>query len=328
MDAVWFWMGEYVLQSILHSLIAAVVIEALLHFWGERRPEVRLRFLLLVLLVSVLSFPLFQWLDPQRSTFRFRSDAALFDSAGWLQLRLWHGVMLWHVALPVLAIASLLFLIQDAGPIVFPYFHRNVRKTPYISGAKPALDTALANLQRKVPEVPPVFVLPVREPLLYTDGIGKGAINISCPLIESLDAEELEGVLAHEMAHIARKDNAIGWLLVVLRFFVLFNPVALVAFRRMIHEREKLCDDLGCRLTEKPLALASSLAKVFRMASTGAASGVVSPFHQLEIHSQRVRIEDRVHRLMHGHNSGGPLFPLARLGLTACALLTLLFFVV
>jgi Zn-dependent protease with chaperone function len=328
MDAVWFWMGEYVLQSILHSLIAAVVVEILLHVWGERRPEVRLRFLLLVLLVSVMSFPLFQWMDPQHSTFRFRSDGALFDSTAWLQLRLWDGVLLWHVGLLVLAIASLLFLIQDAGPIVFPYFHRNVRRTLYASGTEPALDTALAGLKRKVPEVPPVFVLAVQEPLLYTDGIRKGVINISRPLIESLDAEELESVLAHEVAHIARKDNAIGWLLVVLRFLVLFNPVALVAFRRMIHEREKLCDDLGCRLTGKPLALASSLAKVFRLASSGPVGSVVSPFHQLEIHSQRVRIEDRVGRLMHGHNGKGPSLPHARLGLTACALLYLLFFVV
>lgn len=326
MDAVWFWIGEYALQSILHSLIAAIVIEALLHVWGERRPEVRLRFLLLVLIVSVLSFPLFQWIDPERSTFRFRSDAALFDSAAWLHLRLWGGVLLWHVALLALATASLLFLIQDAGPIVFPYFHRNVRKELYVSGAEPALDAALASLKRKVPEPPPIFILQGPAPLLYTDGIRKGVINISRPLIEWLDAEELEGVLAHEIAHIWRRDNAIGWLLVVLRFLVLFNPVALIAFRRMIHEREKLCDDLGCRLTGKPLALASSLARVFRMVSSE--SALVSSSRKLEIHSQRVRIEDRVRRLMHGHYGMGPSLPHARLGLTACGLLILLFFVV
>jgi len=333
-----FSFSQYVFQCLLHSFIIAFVIEALLKIWREERPLLRLRFRLLVILIPVLSFPLYQLVYPQRGGFGFRKDIAIFDINQWLLLRLGDGILVWHAALVLLGVTTAVFLMQEAIPILLAYFHREASKTLYESGTIPKLDMILEELKQKSSfTVPRIFLLTEKEPVIYTNGIRKGSINISLSLIEALNREELEGVFAHEMAHIMRRDNAIGWVLLLFRFIVFYNPVALVEFRRIIHEKEKLCDDIASSLTGKPLAFASSLIKVFRIAEANGVthtsqhnlgSRILFIVHNLERHSHRVRVENRVIRMVRPKKSHNPPYPHIRLGLTTLSLILLLFFVV
>lgn len=338
MDLLEFSFIQFVFQCTLHSFIIALAVEVLLKIWHEERPLLRLRFRVLIILIPVLSFPLYQLIYPQRGGFGFRKDIAIFDINQWLLLRLGDGILVWHVALALLGVTTAVFVIQEAIPILFAHFHREASKTLYESGTIPKLDMIVEELMQKSSfKVPRIFLLTEKEPVVYTNGIRKGSINISLSLIEALNREELEGVFAHEMAHIMRRDNAIGWVLLLFRFIVFYNPVALVEFRRIIQEKEKLCDDIGSSLTGRPLAFASSLIKVFRMAEAdGVAhtsqyslgSRILYIANNLERHSHRVRIENRVIRMVRPKKGQNPPYPHIRLGITTLSLILLLFFVV
>ena len=60
------WPGMYLAQSFLHSLIAALIVDTALLAWKIEAPVVRQRFRLLVIVLPIISFPLYQAITPER----------------------------------------------------------------------------------------------------------------------------------------------------------------------------------------------------------------------------------------------------------------------
>ncbi|HLC07467.1 MAG TPA: zinc metalloprotease HtpX [Candidatus Babeliales bacterium] len=121
------------------------------------------------------------------------------------------------------------------------------------------------------------------------------SIAVTTGILSLLDAEELRGVLAHELAHIKNRDtlittiaatvaSAIGYLAYMLRHMALWgsvssdrrkeNPFALILVSILMpfaatlvqlaisRSREYAADDTGARCSHSPLALASALQKL------------------------------------------------------------------
>lgn len=61
----------------------------------------------------------------------------------------------------------------------------------------------------------------------------------------ALDDDELESLLCHECAHVARRDNLIGLAEALVRHLFWFNPLMWIAHRRLSLEREKACDEVA-----------------------------------------------------------------------------------
>jgi hypothetical protein len=263
---------------------------------------------------------------------------AIFDINQWLLLRLVDGIFVWHLAVALLGVVTMIFVVQEGIPTLFHRHNRADEKTVYKNGTIPKLDRVVRALEKELPiAVPRIFLLDGKEPVIYAEGLREGSISISRSLIEGLDLEELQAVLAHEIGHVLRRDNATGWVLFTLRFVMFYNPIVLVEFRKIMNGRETLCDDLASKFTGKPLAIASGLVKVFRMgkadvssqiSKSGLRARILSIVHNLESHAQRVRIENRVTRILHPKDNHNPPYPNFRLGLTALSLILLLFFVV
>ena len=95
-------------------------------------------------------------------------------------------------------------------------------------------------------------VLGVRDPLLLIDA----------PTLALLDDEELEGVIAHELAHVARRDNLLAWGASIVRDVAFFVPGAGWAVRALHREREAAADLDAVAVTGRPAALASGLLRV------------------------------------------------------------------
>ena len=122
-----------------------------------------------------------------------------------------------------------------------------------------------------------------------------GSIAVTTGILDLLDAEELRGVLAHELAHIKNRDtlittiaatvaSAIGHLAYMLRHAALWgsmnndrrkeNPFGLIIISILMpfaatlvqlaisRSREYAADDTGARCSHSPLALASALQKL------------------------------------------------------------------
>jgi beta-lactamase regulating signal transducer with metallopeptidase domain len=77
-----------------------------------------------------------------------------------------------------------------------------------------------------------------------------------------LQPEEQEGMLAHEIAHLVRRDPQ--WLVLarVIEMVFFFQPLNRLARRRMQEVAEYLCDDWAVARTSRPVMLAKCLAAV------------------------------------------------------------------
>ncbi len=110
--------------------------------------------------------------------------------------------------------------------------------------------------------VPRVLVLPDGASGAFAVGGKRARILMSADLIAGLDRAELEGIVAHELAHIRAHDIGVTSAAGFLRDLVAWNPVAHVAYRKLMRDREIEADRCAAVLTGDPLAVASGLVKV------------------------------------------------------------------
>lgn len=292
--------GAYFVQSILHSALAALLVEAALWSWEIRHPRVRQRFLLFAVVFPLVSFPLFQAIHPDRMSLSFRMEA-LFDSGRWIHLRLEPAgpVVVLGLAL-VCGLTSLVFLFQEFVPILRHTIDaRNERPNTARRGAE--VPEARALLERFPGNPPELFVLDDEEAALFSTTGRSGAVFISRGLLRALPADQARAAIAHEVAHVQRSRRPYLLLLFLARALLFFNPVTLLEFRRIVQEDEKICDDYAADLTGVPGALADALRNLYlgegpdRKAGTG--KTVMEEMEALETYSHRLQIESRIRRL-------------------------------
>jgi len=140
-----------------------------------------------------------------------------------------------------------------------------------------------------------MLLCPLDRPLALASGLWRPTILLSSWTLDHLDRRELEAVLAHELAHIARRDYLAVWLSTVLRDAFCYLPTSWVAYRQLQREKELACDDLAVRITRRPLALASALAKVWQPTLSRSAPYLAQPFDGVG-----GSIEGRIERLLAG----------------------------
>jgi len=89
---------------------------------------------------------------------------------------------------------------------------------------------------------------------------GKVRIVISTTLLDQMDAHQWQWILAHELAHVRRRDYLVRWLEWLACVLFWWNPVVWWAQRNLRAMEEICCDDLviSC-LSPKPKFYANSL---------------------------------------------------------------------
>ncbi len=163
----------------------------------------------------------------------------------------WFGLMVGSLAVSLVASGRRLILAErmlGACPVL------DDRR---IGGRVEALARALAS------RVPVVRVLEVERPLAASGGIRRPAVILSRWMLLNLDGPELEAVLAHEVAHLARHSQFVLGLGRLLRDAVFYIPSGWYAFRVLARDEELAADALAVRLTGRPQALAGALGKVW-----------------------------------------------------------------
>ncbi len=149
--------------------------------------------------------------------------------------------------------------------------------------------------------MPKVYVIPDQAPNAFATGRNKdhAAVAVTQGLLQMLSKTELEGVIAHEMAHIGNRDTLIATVVVVLVgfisilanfflrtmhlgggrdrdskgghplimivgiIFVILSPIVATLIQFAIsRKREYLADATGALMTRYPEGLASALEKI------------------------------------------------------------------
>lgn len=126
----------------------------------------------------------------------------------------------------------------------------------------------------------------------YVVGSRRPIVVLGEDLLRRLDDEELEGVLAHELAHVRRRDTLVATLLGMLRDLAFFVPGVGWTVRQLHRERELAADQIAVRVTHRPGALASGLLKVVEDGPSPAPCAALVPSGGL-VDRVNVLVEDR-----------------------------------
>lgn len=83
----------------------------------------------------------------------------------------------------------------------------------------------------------------------FSVGYKQPIIVLSKDLLAEFPRKQLEIMLAHELAHMLRRDNLTGWMALILRDIMFFNPVVRLAYNKLENERENACDKIALNIT-------------------------------------------------------------------------------
>lgn len=86
------------------------------------------------------------------------------------------------------------------------------------------------------------FVASERIPGPAVVGFNKPVIVISPSLLITLQKDQLQYILAHEFAHIQRRDVAVNWLMHIILIIHWFNPLLWLAVHKARQDQEMACD--------------------------------------------------------------------------------------
>lgn len=200
------------------------------------------------------------------------------------------------------------FLLISLGMNLFSYFYSDkmaimmTRSKPVSEQEAPELYAIIRRLaQRARLPMPKVYITPSPQPNAFATGRNPqhAAVAVTEGLLHLCDRDELEGVLAHELAHIANRDilvgtiaaafaGAITWIANIIQWGAIFGgmrgdneegggigalvlamiaPLAATIVQLAIsRSREYGADELGARIAGKPDGLANALLKLERAA--------------------------------------------------------------
>jgi beta-lactamase regulating signal transducer with metallopeptidase domain len=193
--------------------------------------------------------------DFPRSVAPGRAPAAAAFAAGQEIVERMPSYLLWIDAVWLLGVCGLAF--RNVGGL---WMIRRLR-------TKSAKNTAPAEVQERFARIVAALGLK-REVLLrmsdaiagpITVGALKTVVLLPVSALSGLGPEELEVVLAHELAHVRRADFIWNLLQTVAETLFFFHPAVWWISGRVRHERELCCDDLALEVCPNPVVYASAL---------------------------------------------------------------------
>jgi len=124
------------------------------------------------------------------------------------------------------------------------------------------VQAAAAKIARRLGlhHVPTICTTPARlSPMVWWTG-GRVRVVVPTTLLDQLDAQQSQWILAHELAHVRRRDYLVRWLEWLACVCFWWNPVLWWAQRNLRALEEICCDDLVISsLNPKPKTYANSL---------------------------------------------------------------------
>jgi uncharacterized protein (TIGR03435 family) len=205
--------------------------------------------------------------------------------------------------------------------IVFLYrLRRVVRSYIHLRGLKRHASDFAASLPRSRRRARLLLSSDVASPIAV--GFAPPAVILPASLPRQLSRAEMDHVLLHETAHLARWDDWTTLLARVLDAALALHPVAAWILRRIEIERELACDEWVVARTQSATCYARSLARLYELRFP---DQKVLPERLLAsgMFSHRSSLGDRVEKLLHLGRRVTARVSVARLA-AACGLLLML----
>ena len=155
-----------------------------------------------------------------------------------------------------------LFLLKLMGGISYVYYLRSQHNFP----VDEYWFETIQNLSKRVNIQKPIDLVEsalVRSPVVV--GYLKPMILFPIGAINRLNPQEVEAILAHEIAHIMRDDYVFNIIQSVIEALFYFNPAVWWISANIRAERENCCDDVAIQLCGNSMTYAKSLVVVQEM---------------------------------------------------------------
>jgi bla regulator protein blaR1 len=128
----------------------------------------------------------------------------------------------------------------------------------------------------------------------FTWGIFRPLIMLPAGLMFQLPAEQVESILWHELAHIARHDYLIGFVQSLLEAVFFFNPGLLWLSGLIREERENCCDDITLQKSDRK---SEYLKALLSLSQVNGASGALA---MSAIGAGKSQLKRRLNRMIRG----------------------------
>lgn len=185
-----------------------------------------------------------------------------------------HGLL--HVAHWLLILYAITRVAKLASSLV------QMRKQAIRVRSLPVLD--------RLSSEPPVYKLDTVRPVCFVLGLLRPSVYVSQHLLDCLPAREQAAMLAHEVAHIRRRDGLMN-LLFLAQHCLAPLPGSRDLYRYWQCSAERACDLEAARVIGNPYDVASALLEVARLTNRGVILGAIHFAHGEDI-------EERCHELL------------------------------
>src|ERR1043166_3247007 len=200
--------------------------------------------------------------------------------------------------LPPVSDLVVLAWVVVAGGLVGLYSLRRARLARRLASRRPVLTHPLAALLRTL-SLEAGITRPIRltasTRLASPVALGSSEIAVPEAALPDLDPGQQRGMLAHELAHLERRDP--GWLVLagLVERIGFFQPLNRLARRRIQESAEYLADEWAVRRTGSGVSLATCLAKVAEWIDAAPSAVPVAGMAE-----ERSHLVARVRRLLEG----------------------------
>lgn len=126
-------------------------------------------------------------------------------------------------------------------------------------------------------------------------GFFKPIILVPIGLINNLQAEQVEAILLHELAHIRRSDYFVNLIQSFMEIFFFFNPGVLWLSSLLKEERENCCDDLAISVTNNKKEFVNALVSFqeYNLSGQGLAMQFGNQKMSLATRAKRILFNDK-----------------------------------
>ena len=178
-------------------------------------------------------------------------------------------------------------------------FHRSLVRAS--EAAPPEVQRLAREIARRLglDAVPTVHATRAQlSPLVWWVG-GKVRVLLPAELLADMDGSELRCILAHELAHVRRRDHVVRWLEWLACAAFWWNPVAWWARRRLRASEELCCDALAVVAAKaEPRTYAGALLRVIDFMSTTRTPGPLTFASTIDRCGRASRLERRFRVIM------------------------------
>jgi Zn-dependent protease with chaperone function len=177
-----------------------------------------------------------------------------YESQPELGVRMAIGITLLLAVFGALPLSSLL---RRYSPTIL------LRNAKNLSSPQPDLTAAFETICTKIGVADAELrISKTRLPISFVVDLKRPVVVISERLLSLLSTDEIDAVMAHELAHVKNSDTTLKAMVTAYRTALPHDPIIRLVEAAFHREREMVADETAVKATGKPLSLASALLKI------------------------------------------------------------------